>query len=71
MMRQLQPWFANIKKRQVKAPKVYFRDSGLLHYQLGIQSYNDLMVHPKVGASWESFIVEQAIRYFEADECYF
>ena len=53
MIRQLQPWHANLKKRQVKAPKIYFRDTGLLHQLLGIRSEKDLLNHPKGGASWE------------------
>jgi predicted AAA+ superfamily ATPase len=71
MVRQLQPWFENIKKRQVKSPKVYYRDSGLLHYQLGIRSYRDLLGHPKVGASWEGFVIEQALKHFQPEEEYF
>lgn len=54
MVRQLQPWHENLSKRQVKAPKVYVRDSGLLHALLGVQTENELLVaHPKSGASWE------------------
>jgi hypothetical protein len=71
MLRQLQPWFENIKKRQVKSPKIYYRDTGLLHYQLGIPSYHELLAHPKVGASWEGFAIEQAIRFHQPDEQYF
>jgi predicted AAA+ superfamily ATPase len=71
MLRQLQPWFENIKKRQVKSPKIYFRDTGLLHYQLGISSYHELLSHPKIGASWEGFAIEQAIRFYQPDEQYF
>jgi len=71
MIRQLQPWFENIKKRQVKAPKIYFRDSGMLHYQLGIESESDLLQHPKIGASWEGFVIEQAIRFFKPEDQYF
>jgi hypothetical protein len=55
MVRQLRPWHENISKRQVKAPKLYFRDSGLLHLQLGLRSHADLLVHPRLGASWEGF----------------
>jgi predicted AAA+ superfamily ATPase len=62
MVRQLQPWFENIGKRQVKAPKVYVRDSGLLHALLGIPNRAVLEGHPKVGASWEGFVLEEAIR---------
>jgi predicted AAA+ superfamily ATPase len=71
MIRQLQPWFENIKKRQVKAPKIYFRDSGILHYQLGIEKEADLLAHPKLGASWEGFVLEQAIRFFKPEDQYF
>lgn len=71
MIRQLQPWFENIKKRQVKAPKIYFRDSGMLHYQLGIDGESDLLQHPKIGASWEGFVIEQAIRFFKPEDQYF
>lgn len=71
MLRQLQPWFENIKKRQVKSPKIYYRDTGLLHHQLGISSYHDLLGHPKIGASWEGFVIEQAIRFYQPEEQYF
>jgi predicted AAA+ superfamily ATPase len=62
MVRQLQPWFANISKRQVKAPKIYFRDSGILHSFLGVDNPADLAAHPKLGASWEGFALEEVIR---------
>lgn len=61
VVRQLQPWHANLKKRQVKSPKVYVRDSGLLHELLGITSAVALEGHPKVGASWEGFVIEQLL----------
>ena len=61
MVRQLQPWHANLGKRQVKSPKVYVRDSGLLHQLLGIETEKALLSHPKVGASWEGFVVEQVL----------
>ena len=61
VVRQLQPWFANIAKRQVKAPKIYIRDTGLLHALLGIRDAVDLGGHPKVGASWEGFVLEQLL----------
>ena len=61
VVRQLRPWFVNIAKRQVRAPKVYIRDTGLLHRLLGIDSMLDLMRHPKLGASWEGMIVEQLL----------
>lgn len=73
MVRQLQPWFANVSKRQVKAPRLYFRDSGLLHSLLGITSREQLDVHPSVGASWEGFALEAVIRELglTATECFF
>jgi predicted AAA+ superfamily ATPase len=61
MVRQLQPWFQNLGKRQVKAPKVYVRDSGLLHALLDMASPAALHAHPKVGASWEGFVLEELI----------
>lgn len=61
VVRQLQPWFTNTAKRQVRSPKVYIRDSGLLHRLLGIGDQWDLQGHPKVGASWEGFILEQIL----------
>lgn len=73
MIRQLQPWFANISKRQVKAPKIYFRDSGLLHAFLDIETQRDLQRHPKLGASWEGFALEQILQFHQTDNdhCYF
>ena len=69
VVRQLQPWHANISKRQVKSPKVYIRDSGLLHSLLDIKTQTDLERHPKVGASWEGFLLEQVISHLGlADE---
>jgi predicted AAA+ superfamily ATPase len=61
LVRQLKPWHENLTKRQVKAPKIYFRDSGLLHYMLGIHNMRELSLHVKFGASWEGFILEQLI----------
>src|SRR3546814_7759054 len=61
MVRVLQPWFRNIKKRLVKAPKVYISDSGLLHSLMGLDDYETLINHIQVGASWEGFILEQII----------
>jgi uncharacterized protein len=71
VVRMLQPWHANISKRQVKSPKVYLRDSGLLHSLLGVGA-NPFM-HPKIGASWEGFAIEELIRYTRVDrhDCYF
>jgi uncharacterized protein len=71
MMRQLRPWHENLAKRQVKAPKVYVRDSGLLHQLLGIRTHADLMRHPKLGASWEGYVVEQILRTLHPDDAYF
>lgn len=73
MVRVLRPWQANIRKRQVKAPKVYIRDSGILHDFLGIESMRDLERHPKLGASWEGLLIEAVIHQLGArsHECYF
>ena len=71
MVRQLKPWHENLKKRQVKSPKIYFRDSGLLHQILGIRTMTDLLLHPKCGASWEGYIVEEVIAAAKPDEAYF
>ena len=71
MVRQLAPWHANLKKRQVKSPKIYFRDSGLLHQILGIRSEKDLLGSPKCGASWEGYVIEEAIQLCQPDESYF
>jgi predicted AAA+ superfamily ATPase len=71
MLRQLPPWFENLGKRQVKAPKVLVRDSGLLHALLGIGSQRDLELHPKVGASWEGYAVEEVLKALAPDEAYF
>ena len=62
MVRRLAPWFENLGKRQVKSPKIYFRDTGILHHLLGIPDMAAMVVHPKLGASWEGFALEQAIR---------
>lgn len=71
MVRQLQPWHENLSKRQVKAPKIYLRDSGLLHSLLGVPEAAGLLGHPKVGASFEGFIVEQVARLLHPPELYF
>ncbi len=73
VMRQLRPWRENLGKRVVKSPKVYLADSGLLHALLDIERERDLAAHPKVGASWEGFALEQVLRRLGArpDECYF
>jgi uncharacterized protein len=71
MVRQLPPWFENLGKRQVRSPKVYLRDSGLLHSLLGITNQRDLENHPKVGASWEGYAVEEVLKSFRPDEAYY
>ena len=71
MIRQLQPWYQNIRKRQVKAPKIYFRDTGLLHSLLDLPDYHMLIGHPRVGASWEGFAIEQILLHFIPGEAYF
>lgn len=65
MIRLLQPWHENISKRQVKAPKLYFRDSGIFHTFLGAETASDLLTHPKLGASWEGFALEQVLNSLE------
>jgi hypothetical protein len=59
LLRRLQPWFINIKKRIVKSPKIYIRDTGILHKLLGIGDANGLLGHPAVGHSWEAYIVQE------------
>lgn len=71
MMRQLQPWHENLSKRQVKAPKIYFTDSGLLHQLLTVTDMHSLLGHPKLGASWEGFAIEQAIRILNIGDAYY
>lgn len=71
MVRQLQPWHENLGKRQVKSPKIYLRDSGLLHALLGVPSFQALAGHPKLGASWEGFVIEQILEVVGARNTYF
>lgn len=71
MVRQLQPWFENIGKRQVKSPKIYLRDSGILHHLLGVATEREILSHPKAGASWEGYVIEQVLGIVEPDEAYF
>ena len=71
MVRALPPWFANLKKRQVKAPKIFLRDSGLLHSLLGIADRDRLLGHPKLGASWEGFVLEHVLDRLGSREAYF
>ena len=73
IVRQLPPWHENIGKRQVRSPKVYVADSGLLHTLLKCVDRDDLEAHPKMGASWEGFVLNEAMQRIGAseDECYF
>ncbi len=73
VVRQLPPWFENLGKRQVKAPKIYIADSGLLHTLLEIAARSDLERHPKIGASWEGFALDEVVNRLGArsEECYF
>ena len=71
MVRQLQPWFENVAKRQVKAPKVYLRDTGLLHALLGLPDEAALLGHPRVGASWEGFAIEQILGALGRSDAWF
>lgn len=71
MVRTLPPWFENISKRQVKSPKVYIRDSGILHGLLQLGELSELQSHPKLGASWEGFAVEQIIGLLNTRDAYF
>jgi predicted AAA+ superfamily ATPase len=73
MVRQLTPWFENTKKRQIKSPKIFFRDSGIFHLLQGIQTHENLQVNPRLGSSWEGFAMEQVISACGAtpEEIYF
>ena len=71
MVRLLPPWFENLKKRQVKSPKVYLRDSGIFHALIGIESRDALLSHPKLGASWEAYCMEQILALVGSHEAYF
>lgn len=71
VVRILAPWHENLKKRQLKSPKIYIRDSGLLHSLLELENRNDLLGHPKLGASWEGFAIEQILANFSARSAYF
>jgi predicted AAA+ superfamily ATPase len=68
MVRQLRPWHYNTKKRLIKKPKIYFRDTGILHSLLSLESKRDVLSHPKLGASWEGFALEEAIRLIQLKE---
>lgn len=73
MVRELHPWFENIQKRQVKSSKIYFRDNGIYLALMNIKNLHDLKNHPKLGASWEGFAMEQVIQYLQipSEQCYF
>jgi hypothetical protein len=71
VVRILPPWFENIGKRQVKSPKIYIRDSGILHALLGLRVEADIQSHPKLGSSWEGFALEQVISLLESRDVYF
>jgi uncharacterized protein len=73
MAKRLDPWHENVAKRQVKSPKVYLADSGILHTLLGLDSREDLLEHPKVGASWEGFAIGEVAVHLGArpEECFF
>ncbi|HLD69679.1 MAG TPA: DUF4143 domain-containing protein, partial [Candidatus Omnitrophota bacterium] len=68
MIREIRPWFYNTKKRIIKTPKIYFRDSGILHGLLSIENKRGLLTHPKLGASWEGFALEEAVKSLEIRE---
>lgn len=73
VVRQLMPWYENISKRQVKSPKIYISDSGIQHTLLGLRTMSDIEGHPKLGASWEGYVLEQVIRQLKvsSEECFF
>jgi predicted AAA+ superfamily ATPase len=71
MVRVLPPWFENIGKRQVKSPKIYIRDSGIFHALLQLPTLGDIQSHPKLGASWEGYALEQVLSILDADNPYF
>ncbi len=71
MIRQLPPWHENIQKRQVKSPKVYLKDSGLLHALLGLGTEKEILSHPKAGASWEGYAIEEVLKLVRPEASYF
>ena len=71
MVRMRPPWFENLGKRLIKSPNVYIRDSGILHYLLGLQSSSELAMHPRYGASWEGFALEQTLIAQGSRDSYF
>ena len=71
VVRALPPWYENLKKRQIKSPKVYVRDSGVLHALLSLENHRDLQAHPKLGASWEGYVLEQVVAAAPTRDVYF
>ena len=71
MIRTLMPWHENLGKRQIKSPKIYFRDSGVLHFLLGIKTLRELECHPKKGASWEGYVLEELLKLRPDADPYF
>ena len=71
LIRQLRPWHENLRKRQVKRPKLYFRDSGLFHQLIGTPTMNELLTDPRLGASWEGFVLEKTLAEAGPDQAYF
>jgi predicted AAA+ superfamily ATPase len=71
MVRRLAPWYVNVGKRLVKSPKIYLRDSGLLHTLQGIRNMEALVAHPKLGASWEGFALELLLQHYAGEDAYF
>lgn len=71
LVRQLNPWHSNMGKRMVKSPKLYIRDSGILHYFLGIASGRELLLHPKLGASWEGYAIEEILKTVPHEDAFF
>lgn len=71
LVRQLNPWHSNMGKRLVKSPKIYIRDSGILHYFLGIANRRDLLLHPKIGASWEGYAIEEILKTVSHEDAFF
>ena len=71
LIRQLRPWHENLRKRQVRRPKIYVRDAGLYHHLIGVGTMDALQVHPRIGASWEGFIIEKVLAESSPDEAYF
>ena len=71
LIRQLRPWHENLKKRQVKRPKLYFRDSGVFHHLIGAGTMDELLTNPRLGASWEGFVLEKTLAESDPDQAYF